>query len=186
MKLSTLSFFPLSRLFNNFTSTTMSHHPTFSSAYERMTSNCTKEIAEYMVATVSPPIDQDSSFILDNACGPGIVTSAIKAQYPDAQIIAADLNPGMIDEVRKRISLNRWDNVDTVTVNVKKLEGMKDGTFSHVFMNLGAPGPEDPDGLRRAVAEIFRVLQVGGVAMISIWAGMSLLKISIPPKFEMQ
>jgi len=166
MKFSPLYFFPLSRLFDNFTSTTMSRPTTFSNAYERMTSNCTRQIAEHMIATVSPPINQASSYILDNACGPGIVTSAIKAQYPNAQVLAADLNPGMIDEVRKRVTLNKWDHVDTAIVDVKKLVGIEDETFSHVFMNLGAPGPEDPDGLRRAVAEIFRVLKVGGVAMI--------------------
>ncbi len=73
--------------------------------------------------------------------------------------------------VQRRVSAHKWKYVETAVRDSRKLENINDGTFSHAFLNFGASGPEDPDGLKRTVAEVFRVLKVGGVAMFSIWAG---------------
>ena len=80
-------YLPLARLLETITMTSSS---AYSSTYERMTGNCTRLVAAHMIATVSPPITS-SSYILDNACGPGIVSEQVKLVHPDAKIIATDL-----------------------------------------------------------------------------------------------
>jgi ubiquinone/menaquinone biosynthesis C-methylase UbiE len=77
----------------------------YSSHYERMSGNCTRLLAAQMVANINPPITR-SSYILDNACGPGIVSKQIKLLHPHAKILAADKAPGMVNEVQKAIKIN--------------------------------------------------------------------------------
>jgi len=45
-----------------------------------------------------------SSYILDNACGTGIITFLIQSQHPDVRILGTDLAPGMIETFRVRDS----------------------------------------------------------------------------------
>ncbi|KAG4440101.1 hypothetical protein IFR05_004398 [Cadophora sp. M221] len=148
----------------------MSSKPqTYSSMYERMSGNCTRLIATVMVSSSSPPITH-ASYILDNACGPGIVSEQIKLQHPDARILATDLSPAMIEEVTKRISTEHWSNMDTDTLDVRDLSSLKENTFTHVFTNLGLPVPGDTNSSSQITSEIFRVLKPGGVASVSTWA----------------
>lgn len=114
-----------------------------------------------------------ASYILDNACGPGIVSAEIKALHPDAKIMAADLSPAMIAEVQARIKSEAWKDVSTDVLDARDLSALKDGMFSHVFMNLGLPAPREREESIRAVREVARVLKVGGVALFSTWAGRS-------------
>tara|TARA_R110002060_G_scaffold34392_5_gene45262 strand:+ start:114 stop:428 length:315 start_codon:yes stop_codon:yes gene_type:complete len=88
----------------------------------------------------------DSSYILDNACGPGIVTEQIKVQHPNVRIMASDLSPAMIEEVTQRIKVEGWNNIETATLDVRSLSSLKDDTFtqyglrksifSHFFLML--------------------------------------------------
>ncbi|KAG4411288.1 hypothetical protein IFR04_015576 [Cadophora malorum] len=142
---------------------------TYSSVYERMSGNCTRFIAAEVVLLASPPI-MDSSYILDNACGPGIVTEQIKVQHPNVRIMASDLSPAMIEEVTQRIKVEGWNNIETATLDVRSLSSLKDDTFTHVFINLGLPVPGDTGSSTRVISEIFRVLKPGGVASVSTWA----------------
>lgn len=137
--------------------------------YERMSGNCTRLIAKEIVCSASPPIT-DSSYILDNACGPGIVSEQVKAQHPNARIMAADLSPAMIEEVMQRIKTEGWNDVETDTLDVRSLSSLKDNTFSHVFTNLGLPIPGDIGSSTKVISEIFRVLKPGGMGSISTWA----------------
>jgi len=107
--------------------------------------NCTRFIAAEVVLLASPPI-MDSSYILDNACGPGIVTEQIKVQHPNVRIMASDLSPAMIEEVTQRIKVEGWNNIETATLDVRSLSSLKDDTFtqyglrksifSHFFLML--------------------------------------------------
>jgi ubiquinone/menaquinone biosynthesis C-methylase UbiE len=150
----------------------MSIKPTssYSSNYERMSGNCTRIIASQMVASINPPIT-NSSYILDNACGPGIVSEQIKLLHPEANIMATDLSPAMIEEVKDLIKTENWSNMATDTLDVRDRSNIKDNTFSHVFTNLGLPVPGDQDSGAKVTKEIYRVLQRNGVAMVSTWAG---------------
>ncbi|KAH7348701.1 S-adenosyl-L-methionine-dependent methyltransferase [Rhexocercosporidium sp. MPI-PUGE-AT-0058] len=147
-----------------------SRAPTYSSMYERMSGNCTRLIATVMVSAPSPPITQ-ASYILDNACGPGIVSEQIKIQHPNARILATDISPSMVEEVTQRISTEKWTNMETDTLDARNLSSLKDNTFTHIFTNLGLPIPGDTNYTHRVTSEIFRVLKPGGVASVSTWAG---------------
>ncbi|PMD59108.1 S-adenosyl-L-methionine-dependent methyltransferase [Hyaloscypha bicolor E] len=112
-----------------------------------------------------------SSYILDNACGTGIVTSLIKSQHPDVRILGTDLAPGMIETFRAKARKEGWENVETKVVDSRELEGVEDGVFSHVVTNFGlTPGTEDTSGPQKIAKEIWRVLGDGGVAVVTTWA----------------
>jgi ubiquinone/menaquinone biosynthesis C-methylase UbiE len=123
-----------------------------------------------MILTIDPPITR-SSYILDNACGPGIVSEKIKLMHLDAKIMAADIAPRMNDQVQQAIKANGWSNMQTAVLGIRDLSTLKDGTFTHVFTNLGLPVPGDLGSGPKITKEIFRVLKIGGVALISPWAG---------------
>ena len=95
--------------------------------------NCTRLIATEIVLSTSPPIT-DSSYILDNACGPAIVTEQIKVQNPNVRIMASDLSPAMIEEVTQRIKVEGWNNMETATLDVRSLSSLKDDTFTQYVL----------------------------------------------------
>jgi ubiquinone/menaquinone biosynthesis C-methylase UbiE len=81
-------------------------HSTHSKNYEKRAGNTTLSIAKLALTdhlSTSFPITL-SYYILDNACGTGIITSLIKSQYPDVRILGTDLAPGMIETFRVRDS----------------------------------------------------------------------------------
>jgi len=142
----------------------------YSSNYERMSGNCTRILAAQMLSNISPPITS-SSYVLDNACGPGIVSEQIKLLHPDAKILATDIAPTMIEELQRAIKSKEWSNMNTEILDVRDLSTLKDETFTHVITNLGLPVPGDLDSSPKIVSEMFRVLKIGGVALVSTWAG---------------
>ncbi|KAI9820044.1 MAG: hypothetical protein M1827_006615 [Pycnora praestabilis] len=150
--------------------TCSTNHSTWSSNYKRMTGDCTRLVAEQMIFNLTPPITS-SSYILDNACGPGIVSEAIKHLHPNAKIMATDLSATMIEEVQKRIEAEGWRDMQTAIQDVRCLSSVSNETFTHAFLNFGILASGDEDDSAKAVGEIFRVLKVGGVALISSWAG---------------
>jgi ubiquinone/menaquinone biosynthesis C-methylase UbiE len=140
--------------------------------YTRMTGGCTVLIASQMLTSLTPPITP-SSYILDSACGPGIVSAEIKALYPDAKIMATDLSPAMIAEVQARITSEAWKDVNTEVLDARGLSSLGGGMFTHVFMNLGLPARGEREESVRGVREVVKGLKVGGVALFSVWAGRS-------------
>jgi ubiquinone/menaquinone biosynthesis C-methylase UbiE len=150
-----------------------SFHDTHSNTYERMASYCTLNVAKQFLSTLSPRITR-SSYILDNACGPGIVTSLIKSKYPCARIKSTDLAPAVIEVVQSKIAENKWEGVETDILDVRDLKTLEDGMFTHVITNFGfSPTPDDLEGPGKAAREMYRVLQKGGVCVVTTWSGMS-------------
>lgn len=141
------------------------------SNYERLTGNCTRIVAEEIARTISPPITT-SSFVLDNACGPGIVTEQIKLLYPDAKILASDIAPVMIEQVKERIEREAWTDVEAVIMDGRDLSGLKDESVSHAITAFGMLDPVDEEAGVKTAKAMYRVLKVGGVAMFANWAGM--------------
>lgn len=70
--------------------------------YEKTVTPTTVQAVRKATPEISPPITADS-YILDNACGPGVVTGEIKALYPDVHIVAADSSPATLARVRELI-----------------------------------------------------------------------------------
>jgi ubiquinone/menaquinone biosynthesis C-methylase UbiE len=110
----------------------------------------------------APPISQ-SSIVLDNASGPGIITGEILRQSESAgaapQIYAADISPAMIETLRQK----NWTGVKSDVMDAQELS-YADDFFTHSFMNMGIFLIPDPE---KGAAEIYRTLKFGGVAVIT-------------------
>ena len=161
------------------TMTSSSTPPAYNSNYERMTGNCTRLIATEIISTISPPITT-TSYILDSACGTGIVSEQIKLQHPSAKIMATDLAPKMIEGLQQRIKAEGWSNMQTATLDSRALTSqLPADSFTHVISNLGLPVPGDAGSGLAIAREIFRLLQPGGVTVLSTWAGLLSLLFSV-------
>ena len=172
MNLKLLSYLPFAKLSYSLIMPSSSLNP-YTSTYDRMSGNCTRLVAAHIVSTISPPITS-SSYILDSACGTGIVSEQIKLQCPEARIMATDLSPAMIEETKRRIETEGWTNMQTDILDVRSLSTLPDSTFTHVIINFGLLAPGDPGSAIKVTREVFRVLKPSGVAVLSTWTGMSL------------
>jgi ubiquinone/menaquinone biosynthesis C-methylase UbiE len=93
--------------------------------------------------------------ILETAAGTGIVTSAVNEAVPQAQIVATDLNPVMIDFAAQRV---RSERVAFQRADAQDLP-FPDGSFDLVVCQFGVMF--FPDKVR-ANREAWRVLGSGG------------------------
>jgi ubiquinone/menaquinone biosynthesis C-methylase UbiE len=159
---------------HNMASTTASKgsstfYSTHSNNYDKMASNSTFSIAKLALTDpifISFPITP-SSYILNNACGTGIVTSLIKSQHPNVRILGTDLAHGMIETFKAKAARKGWENVETKIVDSRNLEGVENGVFSHVVTNFGfMPSTGDKSGPQKIAKEIWRVMREGGLAVI--------------------
>lgn len=124
--------------------------------------------AQTLVKRVSAilPLDSPNTTAFDNGCGTGVLSTALKQQYPPIPLLATDASDGMIDIFRKRIDAQKWANVTARVVDSRNLDGVKDGTFTHTFstfMVCLAPEPE------KIVGEMWRVTKEGGVLGLAVW-----------------
>jgi trans-aconitate methyltransferase len=81
-----------------------------SAAYEKNMASTSVQVIKNIKKAVSeilPPITANS-YILDNACGPGVVTREIKHLYPHAHIVAAEGSPAMLARVREVTIQTPW------------------------------------------------------------------------------
>ncbi|KAL2075654.1 hypothetical protein VTL71DRAFT_597 [Oculimacula yallundae] len=146
-----------------------SFHSKHSNMYDRMASNCTYSVAVGMLPYLSPITS--TSYVLDNACGTGLVTSLLKSHYPNLRVLGTDVAPGMISVYNSKIADNNWSgSVSSSICDSRALTGIKDESFSHVITNFGFP-PDltDMDSPMKAAREMWRVMEKGGMAVVSIW-----------------
>jgi ubiquinone/menaquinone biosynthesis C-methylase UbiE len=102
------------------------------------------------------------SRILETAAGTGVVTEAVHAALPNAEIIATDLNQPMLDVAAERLDS---DKVRFVAADAQKLP-FEDRSFDLVICQFGAMF--FPDRVR-AHSEARRVLRDGGRYLLAIW-----------------
>ena len=100
--------------------------------------------------------------ILETAAGTGIVTAALHRACPDAEIIATDLNQGMLDVASARLPSDR---LVFAAADAQDLPFGDDG-FDLVVCQFGIMFM--PDKVR-ANAEAKRVLRPNGRYMLAIW-----------------
>ena len=100
--------------------------------------------------------------ILETAAGTGIVTVAMQAAAPDAEIVATDLNQAMLDVATARI---RSDKVSFQAADALDLP-FEDSSFDLVVCQFGVMF--FPDKVR-GNAEARRVLSEGGRYLTVIW-----------------
>lgn len=105
--------------------------------------------------------------VLDVACGTGVVarTAALVAG-PHATVAGSDLNPDMLAEAANHVPAGHsieWRQGDATALS------FDEASFDVVFCQQALQYITDRPG---AVAEMNRVLDVGGVAVVSVWRGL--------------
>jgi ubiquinone/menaquinone biosynthesis C-methylase UbiE len=100
--------------------------------------------------------------ILETAAGTGAVTQALHAALPEAEIVATDLNPPMLDVAAQRVESGK---VTFRQANAQELP-FEDGSFDLVVCQFGAMFfPNRVLGH----SEAHRVLRNGGRYLLAIW-----------------
>jgi SAM-dependent methyltransferase len=102
------------------------------------------------------------SRILETAAGTGIVTAALAGALPEAEIVATDLNPAMLEVARRRVT------APTVVFQAADAQALAfaDGGFDLVVCQFGAMFFPDRVGAYR---EARRVLRSGGWFLFDVW-----------------
>ena len=100
--------------------------------------------------------------ILETAAGTGVVTEALHRALPDAEIVATDLNPPMLEQAARRLNSPQCA---LPAADAQELP-FDDGSFDLVVCQFGVMF--FPDKVR-GNAEARRVLRDGGRYMLVIW-----------------
>ena len=104
----------------------------------------------------------DPHLVLETAAGTGVVTKALHEALRDAEIIATDLNPPMLEIARQRV---RSERVRFVQADAQDLP-FESGRFDLVLCQFGSMF--FPDKVR-GHSEARRVLRDGGCYLLAIW-----------------
>jgi ubiquinone/menaquinone biosynthesis C-methylase UbiE len=100
--------------------------------------------------------------ILETACGTGVVTALLASAFPEAEIVATDLNQAMIDVAQTRVAS---PNVAFRQADALDLP-FADGSFDLIVCQFGVMFyPDKVQGNREAR----RLLSDGGHYLLAIW-----------------
>lgn len=140
--------------------------------YEVGTGGCTYDIARHIFQDICPTTP--NSIVLDNACGPGIVshyllTSAALDSQDPPKLYLADFSPAMVQIARDTFA--SIPNATGATLDVMNGEALTypDDLFTHSITNFGIMF--FPDAVAGA-KEIHRTLKPGGTAVVTSWGKM--------------
>lgn len=104
--------------------------------------------------------------LLDVGCGTGAVAiPAAKQVGPSGQVTATDYSPGMVAEVEREAKKRRLSNITCACMEAQNLE-FPDNTFDALTCGLALFFFPD---MKRALAEMRRVLVPGGKLGLSLW-----------------
>ncbi len=92
--------------------------------------------------------------VLEIGCGTGLYSNLLRQDF--SQLIATDLNKGMLDELNKN-----YPDIKTLQADATNLAGFKDEMFDLVFC-MSVLHHIDEGKRLRALAELRRVLKPGG------------------------
>jgi SAM-dependent methyltransferase len=105
----------------------------------------------------------DVSSVLETAAGTGVLTALVHEALPHAEIVATDINPGLVEYAGARLS---GDRVTFQQANALDLP-FEDGAFDLVLSQFGVMF--FPDKVR-ASSEARRVLRQGGTYLLITFA----------------
>ncbi|KFZ11558.1 hypothetical protein V501_04697 [Pseudogymnoascus sp. VKM F-4519 (FW-2642)] len=150
--------------------TPFEHFEEIALRYETTMGGLSRELSRHIIRGPAASISTDS-VVLDNACGPAIVTEeilfALPVSKPPPTIHAVDISPAMIGAARSKAALAAHaDRIHLAVMPAEKLT-FPDATFSHSITNLGIFFFADA---AQGAREIFRTLKPGGVAFLTVFA----------------
>lgn len=99
--------------------------------------------------------------ILDIGCGTGLLTRKLFDRFPEAEILAVDLAPGMAKEAARRFAGNA--RVKVVAGDIEKT--FPDGPFDLIASSMAFQWLENPDSVMREVSK--NLTPDGSFAMIA-------------------
>ncbi|CAG7946353.1 unnamed protein product [Penicillium nalgiovense] len=108
--------------------------------------------------------------VLDNACGTGVISSALNDKLDDSvkkmwKLTCGDISSPMIESITHRMQEEGWPNVEAKIVDAQKPE-LASAQFSHIFTAFAYMAL--PESLK-ALDETVRMLQPGGTIAFSTW-----------------
>ena len=109
-------------------------------------------------------IGNDRPAILELGCGPGNVTSLLKARFAESRIIAIDLAPNMIE-----IARNRLPDVDFRVMDVREISTIPQ-VFDAVMCSFCLPFLSKTDAAK-LIADCSACLVSGGILYVSTMEG---------------
>ena len=109
---------------------------------------------------------QPGQHVLDIACGTGLVTfPAADAVGSSGSVTGVGISAAMVAHVTAEAARRRLPNIAAARTEAEALD-FPDSRFDAVLCALGLMYVPDP---RRALAEMRRVLQPGGRAVVAVW-----------------
>lgn len=146
-------------------------------SYNARTGGCNIMLANHLVSLVTPSLPPNSSplRILDNGCGPAVLTTVCLqsdaiTKHKDVHLSAVDLSDDFITANQAVIdSTPSWTTngkkVDTAVMNGMDLK-FPDNTFDISFTSLAIFAFPNPI---KGASELYRTLKPGGVAAVTTW-----------------
>lgn len=132
-------------------------------SYDRFAGTCIRSVNRYGVSVLPRPL-QPNARVLDNACGTCLLTRELLEKYPDVNVDAVDLAPGMIHSVRSLIQSQHWEGkVEAAVMDGTDLK-FPDERFDASFTMFGIFFLGE-----KGAKEVYRTLKKGGVAVVSTW-----------------
>ncbi|KAH8893582.1 S-adenosyl-L-methionine-dependent methyltransferase [Thozetella sp. PMI_491] len=136
--------------------------------YEKSAGGCTLAVGRRVLDSM-PPLDE-SSVVLDNACGTGLVAAEVHLRAQEAVVHAVDVSQSMIDVARAKFVAQ--PKVHCALMAGEELSFPND-TFTHSVTNLGILFFSDP---AKGASHIYRTLKPGGVAGVTSWSKLGYLE----------
>jgi ubiquinone/menaquinone biosynthesis C-methylase UbiE len=136
--------------------------------YDLIIGGSTTELAQ-QVLSLAPDLGPDS-IVLDNACGPAVLTRQLLRQVPPesrpAIIHAVDGAERMIDNACLKLGLSQDAKVSLGVMTAETL-GFPDDAFTHSFTIAGIQHFCQPEVAAR---ELYRTLRPAGFVAVTSWA----------------
>ena len=124
------------------------------------------EIAEAMRHLTSLGVEVNKGRAMDFGCGVGRLTQAICEEFSEA--VGVDISYSMIENAEKH---NKFGDRCEYRVNTTDdLAQLVDDSFDFVYSNISLQH-SPPEASSKYIAEFFRILRAGGVALFQIPSG---------------
>jgi ubiquinone/menaquinone biosynthesis C-methylase UbiE len=125
-----------------------------------------EEIADAMNHLTKLGLEVNKGRAMDFGCGVGRLTQALCQEFSEA--VGVDISYSMIESAEKH---NRFRGRCEYRVNTTDdLEQLDDASFDFVYSNISLQH-SPPEASSKYIAEFFRILQPGGVALFQIPSG---------------